>query len=244
MAEILLTTLNARYAHAAFGLRYLLANMGALADRTEMSEFVASAPTKETLDAIVARNPRIIGIGIYIWNVEPATRLVVELKRVLPEATIVIGGPEVSYEVDEQEIVRLADYVITGEGDLAFAALCGDLLNGRPPSSKIINAPPPALDTLKLPYRLYSDNDLAQRVVYVEASRGCPYTCEFCLSALDIPVRQFPLEPFLKEMGVLFERGARRFKFVDRTFNLNLRTQPGHSRLLSGTLLAGAFSAL
>jgi radical SAM superfamily enzyme YgiQ (UPF0313 family) len=224
MAEILLTTLNARYAHAAFGLRYLLANMGALADRTEMVEFVANAPTKETLDAIVARSPRIIGIGIYIWNVEPATRLVAELKRELPQATIVLGGPEVSYEVDEQEIVRLADYVITGEGDLAFAALCGDLLDGRAPSGKVINAPLPALDTLKFPYHLYDDKDLSHRVIYVEASRGCPYTCEFCLSALEIPVRQFPLEPFLTEMRALFERGARRFKFVDRTFNLNLRT--------------------
>jgi radical SAM superfamily enzyme YgiQ (UPF0313 family) len=224
MAEILLTTLNARYAHAAFGLRYLLANMGDLADRTELVEFVANAPASETLEAIVARNPRIIGIGVYIWNVEPATRLVGELKRALPEATIVLGGPEVSYEVDQQEIVRLADYLITGEGDLAFAALCGELLCGHRPSSKIIHAPLPALDTLNLPYHLYNDEDLAHRVIYVEASRGCPYTCEFCLSAVEIPVRQFPLERFLSEMQALLGRGARRFKFVDRTFNLNLRT--------------------
>jgi radical SAM superfamily enzyme YgiQ (UPF0313 family) len=232
MSEILLTTLNARYAHAAFGLRYLLANMGELADRTELIEFVANAPIAETLAAIVARQPRIIGIGVYIWNVEPATRLVAELKRALPETAIVLGGPEVSYEVDQQEIVGLADYVITGEGDLAFAALCRELLDGRQPSGnvignvidKVIAAPPPVLDLLQLPYRLYSDEDLAHRVIYVEASRGCPYTCEFCLSALEIPVRQFPLEPFLNEMQGLLDRGARRFKFVDRTFNLNLRT--------------------
>ena len=74
-----------------------------------------------------------------------------------------------------------------------------------------------------LPYDLYTDEDIAQRVIYVEASRGCPFTCEFCLSALDIPVRQFPLEQFLAAMGRLLERGARQFKFVDRTFNLNLR---------------------
>jgi radical SAM superfamily enzyme YgiQ (UPF0313 family) len=224
MAEILLTTLNARYAHASFGLRYLLANLGELADRTELVEFVANAPISEMVAAIAARNPRIVGIGVYIWNIAPATRLVAELRQALPGVTIVLGGPEVSYEVDEQEIVGLADHVITGEGDSAFAALCDDLLSARTPSSKVIAAPLPALDTLKLPYQLYDDEDLAHRVLYVEASRGCPYTCEFCLSALEIPVRQFPLGRFLDEMRALFDRGARRFKFVDRTFNLNLRT--------------------
>jgi radical SAM superfamily enzyme YgiQ (UPF0313 family) len=224
MAEILLTTLNARYAHSAFGLRYLLANMAELADRTEMLEFVASTPTKEVIDAIIEQNPRVVGIGVYIWNVEAATRLVAELKRELPAVTVVIGGPEVSYEVDQQEIVRLADYVVTGEADLAFAALCRDLLDGRPPERKVIEAPLPVLDRVALPYHLYNDADVARRVIYVEISRGCPYSCEFCLSALEIPVRQFPLDQFLASMQSLLDRGARRFKFVDRTFNLNLRT--------------------
>jgi radical SAM superfamily enzyme YgiQ (UPF0313 family) len=223
MAEILLTTLNAQYAHASFGLRYLLANMGELADRTELLELVARAPTGESLDAILGRNPRIVGIGVYIWNVEPATRLVRELKRARPEITVVLGGPEVSYETDEQEIVRLADYVITGEGDLALADLCRELLEDRPPDRKVVAAPLPSLDRLALPYRLYNDEDVAHRVIYVEASRGCPYSCEFCLSSLEIPVRQFPLEGFLAAMQSLLERGAQRFKFVDRTFNLNLR---------------------
>jgi radical SAM superfamily enzyme YgiQ (UPF0313 family) len=224
MAEILLTTLNARYAHAAFGLRYLLANMGELAGRTELLEFVANAPTTQLLNEILKRNPRIVGIGVYIWNVDAATRLVAELKQLRPEITVVIGGPEVSYELEQQEIVRLADYVITGEADMAFAALCGDLLDGCRPDRKVIESPLPILDRVALPYHLYNDEDVAHRVIYVEVSRGCPYTCEFCLSALEIPVRQFPLEEFLAAMQSLLDRGARRFKFVDRTFNLNLRT--------------------
>jgi len=224
MAEILLTTLNARYAHSAFGLRYLLANMGELASRTELLEFVASAPTTAALDAIIERNPRIVGIGVYIWNVNAATRLIADLKRALPQAVVVIGGPEVSYEVDQQEIVRLADYVVTGEADLAFAALCRELLNGRRPDRKVIEAPLPALDRVAPPYHLYDDEDVAHRVIYVEVSRGCPYSCEFCLSSLEIPVRQFPLDRFLAAMQSLLDRGAHRFKFVDRTFNLNLRT--------------------
>jgi radical SAM superfamily enzyme YgiQ (UPF0313 family) len=224
MPDIVLTALNARYAHASFGLRYLLANMGELANRTEMVEFVANAPISKALGAIVGRNPRIVGIGVYIWNVEPATRLVAALKEARPEIIVVLGGPEVSYELEQQEIVGLADYVVTGEGDLTFAELCRDLLNGRPPEPKVIAAPLPVLDRLALPYQLYNDEDIAHRVIYVEASRGCPYSCEFCLSSLEIPVRQFPLEQFLWAIGSLFDRGARRFKFVDRTFNLNLRT--------------------
>jgi radical SAM superfamily enzyme YgiQ (UPF0313 family) len=222
--DILLATLNARYAHAAFGLRYLLANMGDLAPRTELVEFVANAPTPQVLQAMLDHQPRILGLGVYIWNVEAATRLVRELKRTRPGLIVVLGGPEVSYETDEQEIVRAADYVITGEGDLAFAELCRQILAGRPPQSKVIPAELPVLDRLQLPYDLYTAEDVAQRVIYVEASRGCPYSCEFCLSSLEIPVRQFPLDRFLAAMASLFDRGGRQFKFVDRTFNLNLRT--------------------
>jgi hypothetical protein len=73
-----------------------------------------------------------------------------------------------------------------------------------------------------LPYEFYTDEDLRHRVIYVEASRGCPFSCEFCLSSLDVPVRNVPLDPFLAAMARLLERGLRQFKFVDRTFNLNL----------------------
>ena len=221
--DIVLTTLNARYAHAAFGLRYLQANLGpALAPRARIVEFDISQRPVDVLAAILALGPRVVGVGVYIWNVEQATRFVGDLKRVRPDVTVVVGGPEVSYETDEQEIVRLADYVITGEADFAFAELCGKLLSGRRPLTKVIPAELPELSRLVLPYRLYSDEDLAHRVVYVEASRGCPFRCEFCLSSLDVPVRSVPLDRFLGEMQALLDRGLRRFKFVDRTFNLNL----------------------
>ena len=249
MPSIVLATLNAKYPHCAFGLRYLLANMGELRDETALLEFTINQQTLEILDAILAQRPRIVGLGVYIWNVAETTRLVADLKRVAPDVIVVLGGPEISYENDQQEIARLADYVITGEGDLAFASLCRELMSGGQgdkgtgglkkdtdltsdsfPHSpcplvprSLIHAPVPTLTDLALPYDLYSDEDIAQRVLYVEASRGCPFTCEFCLSALDIPVRQFSLEQFLAAMERLLERGARQFKFVDRTFNLNLR---------------------
>ena len=223
MPDIVLATLNARYPHCAFGLRYLLANMTTLKRQTTLLEFGINDSTVEVLAAILEADPKIVGIGVYIWNVEPVTRLVADLKRVRPEVIVVLGGPEVSYELDDQPITELADYIICGEGDLAFRALCEQLLNHTPPLQKVIHAPIPQFGDLQLPYDLYTDEDIAHRVIYVEASRGCPFTCEFCLSALEIPVRQADLDEFLQAMQRLFDRGARQFKFVDRTFNLNIR---------------------
>jgi len=223
MPDILLTTLNAKYAHAAFGLRYLLANLGSLRERAGILEFEINQKPTDLVEAILAENPRIVGMGIYIWNVTPATQIVAELKRLRPDVVVVLGGPEVSFEVEEQEICRIADYVITGEADLEFARLCEEILSGRRPAARILAAQLPDFSRLKLPYDLYDDRDLAHRVVYIEASRGCPFSCEFCLSSLDIPVRNVPLEDFLPAMGRLLDRGLRRFKFVDRTFNLNVQ---------------------
>lgn len=223
MPEIVLATLNAKYPHAAFGLRYLFANMGELQSRTVLREFTIQQSPLEIVESLLREEPRIIGLGVYIWNVEPTTAVVSALKRLRPDITIVLGGPEVSFVDDAPPVCELADYVITGEADLAFATLCRDLQSGQRPIEKWIHPPTPSLAEIQLPYDLYSDDDLAHRVLYVEASRGCPFTCEFCLSALDIPVRQFPLEAFLAAMHRLLDRGARTFKFVDRTFNLNLR---------------------
>lgn len=230
MSSIVIATLNARYHHCAFGLRYLQANMGELRDETTMLEFTINQPTLEILDTILAQSPRIVGLGVYIWNVDETTRLIADLKRVAPEIVVVLGGPEVSYETEQQAITQLADVVITGEADLTFAQYCRERLATTASADpamrtvpQIIHSPVPDLSQLTLPYDLYSAEDVAHRVVYVEASRGCPYTCEFCLSALDIPVRQFALQPFLDAMNRLLDRGVKQFKFVDRTFNLNIR---------------------
>ncbi|HAB18344.1 MAG TPA: B12-binding domain-containing radical SAM protein [Verrucomicrobiales bacterium] len=242
--DILLATLNAKFIHTAFGLRYLLANLGELRPRAALAEFDINQRPIDIAEAILARNPRVLGLGVYIWNVRPTTELVGLLKRARPELIIILGGPEVSFETEEQEIVQLADHVIPGEADCKFAEVCRVLLETsargetsggeeadgpNPPAPvpvlpKIIPADLPNLTELELPYLLYDDRDLSQRVIYVEASRGCPFTCEFCLSSLDVPVRQFPLERFLAEIQRLLDRGANQFKFVDRTFNLHLPT--------------------
>jgi radical SAM superfamily enzyme YgiQ (UPF0313 family) len=243
VADIVLTTLNAKYIHAAFGLRYLLANLGDLRPSAALVEFDINQRPLDIAGMLLAREPKIIGFGVYIWNVAPTTEVIASIKRLRPDIKIILGGPEVSYETEHQPIVQLADHVITGEADLKFAEVCRQLLEpsaGTVPVPKIIPAEVPDFSKIVLPYELYANDDLAHRIIYVEASRGCPFTCEFCLSSLDIPVRQVPLPVFLEQMQQLLDRGVKQFKFVDRTFNLNIATskaileffltrhQPGH----------------
>jgi radical SAM superfamily enzyme YgiQ (UPF0313 family) len=220
---ILLSTLNARYTHASLGLRYLFANMGELQEITKLQEFVIGAKTADMVERLLAHQPRIIGFGVYIWNVEETTRVVAMLKRVAPQVTIVLGGPEVSYEPEQQAIVQMADYLVTGWGDVSFPQLCRQILNGPQPLMKIHAGVQAPLADIRLPYALYTDEDIAHRTLYVEASRGCPFKCEFCLSSLDKTAWPFELDAFLAELEALHARGARLFKFVDRTFNLNVK---------------------
>jgi radical SAM superfamily enzyme YgiQ (UPF0313 family) len=239
-ADIVLATLNAKYIHAAFGIRYLFANLGDLQPRACMVEFDLTQRANDIAEILLARHPRIIGLGVYIWNTSLTGEVVQVLKRVAPEVTIILGGPEVSFESEAQPICATADYIITGEADLKFAEVCRAILSGNLPERKIIPSELPDLATLALPYDLYSKTDIANRIIYVEASRGCPFTCEFCLSSLEVPVRAFEISKFIAALDSLLRRGVKHFKFVDRTFNLNLNTsrailefclanyQPGH----------------
>ena len=230
-ARIVLATLNAKYIHASLGLRYLMANMqrhgGAdLAAVTCVQEFTIQRPAVEIVETLLQSlgdaEVRVVGLGVYIWNVTQTTEVIRLLKARSPDVKVVLGGPEVSHELEGQALVQLADHVITGWGDVSFPKLCRALVFGPKPLMKVIAGEQPPLDTLDLPYALYSDTDLAQRVLYVEASRGCPFKCAFCLSALDKTAWAFDLEPFLAELATLYARGARNFKFVDRTFNLKV----------------------
>ena len=222
MSDILLCTLNAKYIHASLGLRYLLANMGDLQPTTTLCEFTINRKTEEMAAELLALNPKIIGFGVYIWNTVQTCALVQQLKTLRPDIRVVLGGPEVSHETLEQEIAQLSDHVITGWGDISFPKLCRALLHGPKPLMKVITGEQPPLDQIALPYDFYTEDDLAHRLLYVEASRGCPFKCEFCLSSLDKTAWAFDLDLFLDALETLYARGARNFKFVDRTFNLKI----------------------
>ena len=213
--------MNARYGHTAFGLRYLQANLGSLSERSKIIEFDLQKTPEEAAARIAEEAPSIVGIGAHIWNASRLPAWIQGLRTRLPSVRIVLGGPEVGFD-DHADWAGLCDYMIAGEADQAFAELCRQLLNGAPPPGPLIKAPPPDLAELARPYSLYSDEDLAHRTLYVETSRGCPFTCEYCLSSVERSVRFFPLPGLFDDFWRLMDRGARHFKFVDRTFNLNI----------------------
>ena len=214
--------INARYRHTSFGLRCLKAALGSYESQSAIVETTLKSDMTALGQELLAHRPRIVGIGVYIWNVPQAEQLVAYLKEVAPHVVVVLGGPEVSHETVGQPIVEAADYVVCGEGEDVFRDLVGALLAGRRPEAKIHDGGLPDLESLPSPYGLYSEEDIANRVVYVEASRGCPFTCQFCLSSLDKKVRMVPLDRFFSDLEILIERGARDFKFIDRTFNLKI----------------------
>jgi len=221
MSDIVLVGVNARYTHSSLGLRYLYANLKELKQDSQILEFTINDDESSVAEKILLQNPRIVGIGVYIWNAINIQKLVEIIKMVNPDIKLILGGPEVSYQPFRVNW-DLADFIIQGEGEISFYNTCRDILDDNSPNEKIIKSITPNLKEIELPYINYSDDDIKNRYIYVEASRGCPYECEFCLSAIDERVRYFDIDKILEEFDILWEKGARNFKFIDRTFNLNI----------------------
>ena len=219
--KIILTTLNSRFTHSAIGLRYLYANMQELREHTTLLEFSINDAIQTVAEKLLIHNPDIIGLGVYIWNVTHIAELIHIIKKIAPNTKIILGGPEVTYEPFRVNLDD-ADYIIQGEGDVAFYKLCREIIADTA-NERIVKMTLPNLKELELPYQYYSDDDIKNRYLYVEISRGCPFECEFCLSSMDEKVRAFDLDKVLEEFEKLWDRGARNFKFVDRTFNLNMK---------------------
>ncbi|AEF80430.1 B12-binding domain-containing radical SAM protein [Leadbettera azotonutricia] len=252
--DILLATINAKWIHPSLALRLLKANLGELEPHCRIIEFALRQPLKEKIDPLLEANPSILGISVSIWNHKATLELLkglyeywqtrnAEASPGFTKPLIVLGGPEVSWLPGDAEIFRYADYAIRGEGETAFKTLCLRIFEGMDPSNssmktekssrKAANLPefidslPEDLSLIKTAYHLYSSEDLRRKLVYVEASRGCPFGCEFCLSAAGSEearrVREFPLDEFLSTMDDLVKGGVKIFKFLDRTFNLDIK---------------------
>jgi len=246
MADIVLAAINAKWIHPSLALRLLKANLGALETHCEIFEFALRQPLAEKTEPLIAAlappsgHTRVLGISVSIWNHLATIELLKELEKhaqARQSTVVVLGGPEVSHLPPQAEIFRYADYVIRGDGEIVFRTLCEEILaDGRNFSRARRGGQPLFIDAenagageIKSAYHLYTDEDLTKKLVYVEASRGCPFNCEFCLSAVKgggadgkFP-REFPLEPFLDDMEELVRRGAGTFKFLDRTFNVNIK---------------------
>jgi len=240
MSAIVLAAINAKWIHPSLALRLLKANLGSLETHCTILEFALRQPLKEKTAPIIAEHPRLIGLSVSIWNhlatLELLKALETEWDNETQKPFVVLGGPEVSWLPEDAEIFRYADYVIRGEGEENFRSLCFELLGeshaegeAKPNKTIFIGKGDTIVNTNEIssPYRLYTDEDLTQKLIYVEASRGCPFNCEFCLgSSRNLiaaqKVREFPLEPFLADMETLVKKGCKTFKFLDRTFNLDI----------------------
>jgi len=204
MKKIILTTINAKWIHPSLALRLLKVNLGSLEDSCEIIEFALRQPLAEKLEPLLAAlqpkgHGRILGISVSIWNHIATMELLKELNKTwtaqneqCKRPIIVLGGPEVSHLPEDAEIFNYADYVICGEGEIAFRQLCEKILAGEQSDNKnkFINAENVDVCEIKTAYHLYTDEDLAKKLIYVESSRGCPFKCDFCLSAVKIEGRE------------------------------------------------------
>ena len=230
----LLVGINAKFIHSCLSVR-LLERFAKeqYGIPCEVSEYTINQPVDLILAEIYSRKPDLIGFSCYIWNIEMVKRLVANLKKVLPQTLILLGGPEVSF--DGEQILRetAADFILCGEGEEAFSQLCLALEDKAAVLSRVpsliykegeeirINAPAEPLDLGKLPF-VYDDLEIYEnRILYYEAQRGCPFNCQYCLSSVDKGVRYQPIEKVKRELLFFLEHRVRQVKFVDRTFNAN-----------------------
>ena len=230
--KTILTTFNAKYIHTSLALRWLyVANK----DRFDISfkEYTIKEQVGKVARELLDSDSDVIGISVYIWNVEQTRELILLLKAEKPELIIILGGPEVMYEPDFFLHNWNIDYVIGGEGEFVLGELltaieAGDADEIKGVSSRghiskvIVQADLEKLASLPSPYMLEEDReDMKNRMVYFETSRGCPYQCQYCLSSLEKGVRYYPKEYILENLGYMIDNGAKQIKFLDRTFNLN-----------------------
>jgi radical SAM superfamily enzyme YgiQ (UPF0313 family) len=219
VADVVLTTFNARYVHTSLGLRCLKANLGPYEARAQILEFDLDARPVDVVERILALEPVVVGLGAYVWNRRLITDVATLLARIAPEVTRVVGGPEIDRDPPDPRLTSACDHLIRGEGEGALRQIVAAALDGGPRPPALIVASALDLTTLAAPYRWYSDEDLRHRIIYAESTRGCPMRCSYCRSARDGRPRPFPLRGFLEEMARLHDRGCRRFKLVDRSFN-------------------------
>lgn len=233
--KIVLSTLNAKYIHTNIAIRYL--KVAAEPDfNIELSEYTIKDPAINIVADLHSKNPDIIGFSCYIWNIEETMAVIKMLKKVNPNLTIILGGPEVSYDtVEWMNKHSEVDFIVTGEGELTFKALLHaieknesyDALGGiayRKDGQVSINPPREKADlnALPSPFRFKEDvPHLSKRITYIETSRGCPFSCQFCLSSIEVGVRYFNRERIKEDILYLMENGAKTIKFVDRTFNIS-----------------------
>nr|WP_157279932.1 B12-binding domain-containing radical SAM protein [Paenibacillus swuensis] len=232
--KTVVATLNAKYIHTSLALRFLKA-FSAKDFHIDIAEYTIKDPVMNIVSDLFTRNPDVIGFSCYIWNIEETIKVMEMIRKIKPEVTIILGGPEVSYDTEYwMNRIPQADFIVMGEGEETLHHLLTELSTTRKyhfvyglayrKGEEIILTPGrPKLNLAELPSPHRFEEDLptlSNRVVYFETSRGCPFSCQFCLSSIEVGVRYFDMERTKSDILYLIDKGAKLIKFVDRTFNI------------------------
>lgn len=231
--KILLTAINAKYIHSNLAIYSLRACAGEYKSQIELAEFTINNQKDYILEEIYKRKPDILCFSVYIWNLDYVESVAREFKKICPDTPVWVGGPEVSYEVEDfltshPEI----DGVMIGEGEETFREVCGyyagnrelDSIQGiayRDNNGIRVTESRAIMDMSRIPFCYDTMEDFSNRIIYYESSRGCPFSCSYCLSSVDKSLRFRDTELVKKELLFFINQKVPQIKFVDRTFNCN-----------------------
>ncbi|MDD2271114.1 MAG: DUF4080 domain-containing protein [Desulfuromonadaceae bacterium] len=242
--KILLATLHAKYSHASLALPCLAVYCRDI-PHTDITlrEWTVNEPREHTLRLVMAEQADLVAFSCYIWNIEQTLRIVSDIKKISPHTRIVLGGPEVSFGIfDLMHDNPAVDFVIKGEGEETFRSLLMTLTQEHPgmlqeslaemdnlfyrDGSDTLSGPLSRknmeLDSLPSPFEA-GMVDFSKPLAYYETSRGCPFSCAFCLSSTEGTVRTFGMDRIKKDLLFMMENGVAQIKLVDRTFNYDAR---------------------
>lgn len=236
MNKFLLVAINSKYIHSNLAV-YCLYGATDYREHVAIKEFTINNRTEDILRGIYEEKPDVIGFSCYIWNISIVKEILTELKKVLPELKVWLGGPEVSYNAEYY--VKKYDNVagvIRGEGEAVFKELTECYENGSKyhnikgitliHNGEIVNNPLPSpIDMSKTPMPYYaagySEADYNNKIIYYESSRGCPFSCSYCLSSVDKKLRFRDIEMVKADLRLFLKNKVSLVKFIDRTFNCN-----------------------
>lgn len=230
--KVLLAAINAKYIHSNLAVYSLRANLGKYKENVQLKEYTINHQKEDVIQDIYKEQPDVLAISCYIWNIDFIQGILEDIKKVLPKTDIWLGGPEVSY-LSEQFLKEnpWVKGIVRGEGEVTFCELVSSYVDKEKKLSDICGLtyvskgeihsnPDRALSNLDDLTFAYEDlSDFENRIIYYESSRGCPYSCAYCLSSVDKSVRFRSLDLVEKELLFFINHKVPQVKFVDRTFN-------------------------
>ncbi len=228
--KIVLCAINSKYIHSCPAVYYLESALSAELPRLkcDIVECSINDTTEHILYSVLKNKPDIVAFSVYIWNVSVISRLCRSIRTIYPETKIILGGPEVSYGISHTDINNEDyDLIVSSEGEIAFpqaVKLLFDMpcnknisVEGKVISAEFIKN----LDDIPFIYNEKNIDNFKNRIIYYETSRGCPFSCAYCLSSVCGKVRFLSLERVFSDLDFFISHNVEQVKFVDRTFNCN-----------------------